>query len=123
MLGKKENQKLMAIAWQKAFTRNPERFVFKYVYPLLPQTAKLEVAVEGVRRWTDLCDTYHIEPNEPYMEVQPDSESSAVAADGAKPCALLPTSSIGRQIERPATTDGSPPPTSSQTEPSKPLKK
>ncbi len=117
MLEEEGNLELLRQSLQTLFTKNPSRFFEKFIMPLLPAQTKLTLDTEGVIAWRSFLTTTHIPDSSPStMPVIDVSEPSAVDGASARPCLPPPSLSTVVEARPPATTAGSPPPTSSPSE-------
>lgn len=96
--------------------RNPGKFWKNYGFPLVPQTLIANVRTEEGSPWLRLNVIYPTKDSLPSSHRMPVLEPCAADGDGARPCALPPTCSTGQVEKHPAIGDGSPRPTSSQSE-------
>jgi hypothetical protein len=109
-----DDQHLGAIrkALSNYILKSPLRAFKTLIMPLLPKEARLELGEEGMTIvWKSLCSTNPTPDSNPSMTIDVDSESSAPDGAGARRGSPPPNSSTAPDTKRPATTDGSRPPT------------
>ena len=95
VLARRENQRILTEALEKALQDNPYQFFKAVILPLLPKPLKLAASDDKIRKapaWTPLCDISRTPPSEPSTMPDPtDSAPSAADGDSARPSASPPS--------------------------------
>jgi hypothetical protein len=123
ILGEQETKEIMLAALRRYIRQRPVAAFKTLVMPLLPKDVRVDLGGERVIVWKSfLSDTGLTPDNSPSTPAGPGSDPSVAAGAGERP-ALPPLSFSTAPDARPeATTAGSPPPTSSQSEASTPAR-